>query len=497
MSPPSPSRDGPRRRRVEYLPLLRDIDTDGGREHRRIATSSFQVSIDDWGALEIDALTMSIRSRIGVEVSYALTTLTVLSIMRGGASGFPIHQCPELLDEILELAEEAAFGDEPVVPIALDDDIVTYKQLVQAILDDGEKLFCALEPHQGQKPLERGPLQRPADIVLAVLNVLRNLSVIPENREFLARHERVLPVCMRLCGVRRNIATGALRAAGSAFSLTDLASVRRDVLYLLVNLGNAVLLAPNLVQAPSVAAVRVGQSVFDLVGSYVLEPGLLSPYTVMVESGVRTPPALVDAALEVFTRFALPDVNRKVISRTVPERWQRAVFVGLVHRLPLSDVDFQLMREESWLSHLERAIMALYTLAFLAGPDLKRTYRADRALGVPRLFLRLVKKLTVGVSQSMRVYYNVCARRAVETLKVLDDAVDAFETAQATGGPPLAFGMGYADGEQDAGDKGSGMLSGFQEDVLWTVMMQKEVSGDECMFHELESLARVGMPVAA
>ncbi|KAI0029616.1 hypothetical protein K488DRAFT_15958, partial [Vararia minispora EC-137] len=497
---PSPSStQGPRRRRVEYRPLLREIDTDAGRDlqaiqaeqRRYMAGAGGCRSLDDWGALEIDALTMSLRSRIALELSYALTTLTILSIMRNGPSGFPIHQCPDLLDELLDLAEETAFGDAPDTrDEPLPDEIVTQKELVQAILDDANALFSS-DPPQGRKPPQAGPFQRPADILLCITNILRNLSLVPDNRDVLARHERLMPVCMRLCGVRRDAPALLLRAACPAFSLTDLVSARRDVLYLLVNLGHAVLLAPNLTQPATPSATRTAQRVFDLVAAYLLEPGPLSPYTLMLSSGARTPPPLPDAALEVLTRFALPDQNRKTLARAVPISHQRALFANLVHRLPLSDADFHVLREEAWLAHVERAIMALFALAFLAPPALKRAYRADTTLGVPRLLLRLVKRFTVGVSQQFRVFYSVCARRVVETLKVLDDAADAFEIAQATG-PALAFGMGYGDAEEAEGDKGDGLLAGFQEDVLWGVMMQKEVSQDEFMFHELESLARVG-----
>jgi SWI/SNF chromatin-remodeling complex subunit SWI1 len=42
---------------------------------------------------------------------------------------------------------------------------------------------------------------------------------------------------------------------------------------------------------------------------------------------------------------------------------------------------------------------------------------------------------------------------------------------------------------EDHVEKGTGALSGFQEDVVWGIMLQKDV--DDSMFRELDSLSRV------
>jgi SWI/SNF chromatin-remodeling complex subunit SWI1 len=89
----------------------------------------------------------------------------------------------------------------------------------------------------------------------------------------------------------------------------------------------------------------------------------------------------------------------------------------------------------------------------------------------------------------MRPYFSVCAKRAVETLKVVDDGEDAFEMTQNTGSATLSFGVGYGEVGEDHVEKGTGALSGFQEDVVWGIMLQKDV--DDSMFRELDSLARV------
>ena len=73
---------------------------------------------------------------------------------------------------------------------------------------------------------------------------------------------------------------------------------------------------------------------------------------------------------------------------------------------------------------------------------------------------------------------------------MVDESEDAFDTTQNTGSVTLSFGVGYGEVGEDYVEKGTGSLSGFQEEVVWGIMLQKEV--DDSMFRELESLARVG-----
>lgn len=493
----------PLRRKIEYVPWARELDTHGGRDLRLIDHEWNTVAqrhplrdINDWGTIDVEALRMSIRSKLPTELSYALTTFTILSTMRGqnAGSGFPIFQCPDLFDDVLDLLEEEAFGgaqDGILTDSAEDTPIITHRDILNAIYDEELKPFAVLETRQGSKKPTSGPTPRSADTILTIVNILRNLSVVPDNWQFLSRHDRLLDTMLRLCTIRR--VDGLPAPASPSLSLSDLVSIRKDTLYTLVNLAGFITLAPSSSQSPSI--IRMSKRAFKLVASYLVDPTeAVSPFASIQLAGqpLNAPPkpsALADAALEVFTRFSHSDANRQTLAQTVPKPHIWQLFEALVHRLPLTDMDFQLFGREAWLSYLEKTVMSLYSLSFLAPPSLKQRLKTDRKLGFKTVMFRLVQKFLTNPNPELRMLFFFCCRRAIETMKVLDDEGDLFDTTETTT-TTLSFGMGFADSNDTAMESGSGLLVAHR-DATWDILMVREVFSDEGMFKELESLARV------
>ena len=118
--------------------------------------------------------------------------------------------------------------------------------------------------------------------------------------------------------------------------------------------------------------------------------------------------------------------------------------MSLVHRLPVVDADFQLVTRELWLSYLEKNIMAIYSLTFLAPPELKRKVKTNRSLGFTTVMLRMIQKFLMNLNQEGRMWFLVCACRAIEAMKVVDKCEDSFETPKSTL-PTMVFGMGYGE----------------------------------------------------
>ncbi|KAL5495485.1 hypothetical protein ACEPAI_948 [Sanghuangporus weigelae] len=504
------------RRKIEYVPLAREIDTAGGRdlaaiqnELQRLARGQLLRDINEWGKVYVDALTMSIRSRLSVELSYGLTTLIILSTMRsqGHDTGFVIAQCGELLDEILDLLEDLSFPNGTDSETLFDhDEIVTNRQLVGMAHEEASSPFASEKRRQGDyDPSVEGPMQRRGDLIRLILNILRNLSAVTDNQVFMAQHPILIDLILRLTSIRSSEERPP-SAASDALTLPDLIVVRKDVLSMLVNLGGAISLSPSASssEAPPITEVssRRARLIFELIASYLVDPiEAVSPFAWVLQSGTMTTPSiraplLPDAALEVFTRVSQPDSNRRVISRNVPLQQQWNLFEALVHRLPSSDSDYKLIvgRDESWMSYLEKLVLSLYSLAFLMPPGLKKRVKEDRGLSFAKVMLRFVKRVMGGgpAQAELRLHFSHCVRRAIETMKVIDDGEDSFDVAQPSV-PTLSFGVGYGEAADAKVERGDGLLGGHEDEILWSVMLQREM--DDIMFSELESLARVDREV--
>ncbi|KAJ7783566.1 hypothetical protein DFH07DRAFT_192296 [Mycena maculata] len=489
-------RQRPSRRKIEYVPLGREIDTVGGRDMKIIEAETIATplrrplrDINDWGTVAVDALTMSIRSQLSTELSYALTTFTLLSTMRGDSptSGFPIVQCGDLLEEVLDLLEERAF-DGVEDSSGLDPSEgppTTHRELVNTLLEIESQPFASLQPRQGTKDPDLGPRQRPGNIVLAVVNILRNLSFIPDNCGFLSQQERLFDLMLRVCSVTTK--HGKPAAASPALSLGDLIAVRKDTLHTLMHLAGSLQFS----DPPSKTTQKIANRAFQLLASYLVDPTeAVSPFACLQLTGAGgsvKPPFLTDVALETFTRLVQSDVNRKVFSRAIPEASIRLLFSSSVHRLPVSEPDFQLVGRERWLSYLEKTIMTIYSLAFISSPELKKTIKSDRSLGFKGIMLRMVQRFLMNANHELKAQFYISARRAVEAMKVLDDCEDSFDTSETTV-TTLAFGMGYGEVGENGTEKGTGLLGGHR-DSTWDLLMLRDL--DNVIFGELDSLSRV------
>jgi SWI/SNF chromatin-remodeling complex subunit SWI1 len=403
-----------------------------------------------------------------------------------------------MLDELVDVLEDAAFGEEgeaPPTPEELKNPgvkIWSQREIVDYVEDQQSQPFAALERRQGGKPLELGPKQRPGDIVLMIVNLIHNFSLAQDNVHLFAQHPRLIDVLLRVTAM----APGDVpQAASTVLSLTDLVTARKDALDTLAVLYQAAYLSKTQPATPH--EQRTARRAFALFASFLIDPEEAMPPTQYLHRAgnpTRPPPTLADVALEGFTRLSLLDANRQVLAISVPEDWQWSFFTSLVHRLPITEQDNLVLRQSVWLTYTERVLMGLYSLAFLAPPSLKRRAQRDRALGLPKILFRIVRRFTADLENThsagqVREYFSVATRRAVELLKIVDDAADSFDVRPDGPGPALIFGMGYGEGGEGHVQKGNGILCGYQEDVIQRILMSRGI--DEGLFDELESLARL------
>jgi len=219
----------------------------------------------------------------------------------------------------------------------------------------------------------------------------------------------------------------------------------------------------------------------------------VGPFAVATLKGPITtsfppPPALADMALELFTKVAQPDQNRHQFAKHVSQDDQWRLFEALLHRLPVSDRDYKLTMVESWFGYVDKLVFSLYCLVFMATPTVKHKIRRKTSLGFSSIFLRMIKRFALQFPQEYRQVYIYSARRAIETLKLVDEGKDSFETPENSM-PTVAFGMGYGEEGHNLDEMGNGMLGGYQEEITWGVMRSGIM--DNVMFSEMESLARL------
>ncbi|EKM60949.1 uncharacterized protein PHACADRAFT_83217 [Phanerochaete carnosa HHB-10118-sp] len=487
----------PSRRKIEYVPLAREVDSAGGRDLDAIQQEYLHVAqrpikdLNDWGTVDIEALTLSLRSRLSHELSYALATMTVLTLVPYKQySGFPISQTPDLFEELLDVLEETAFSEpeEDMPRNAPYKPIVTHRHLIKGLIEEGTDPFASLKPKQGFKDAKVGPGQRPGDIVIAITNIIRNLAIHHEiNAEPIAKHHRLLSLLLRLCSLKPTSSDSVPTPLSPVLTTNDLVTIRRDVVNVLLHIGFAVRF--------STSNLRDARRAIELCASYLVDPvDAIPPWPLLFSQGLPAnlhppkPPTIIDTALETFTRLSHPDDNRQVLFAAIPESWFWELLESLVHRLPIENNDFTVIQRGDWLAYLERVMMAIYSIAFLASPALKQRVKTNRQLAFTKVMLRVIKKFTIYATPETRVHFAVAVRRAVEALKLVDEAGDSFDVTPSAM-PTLTFGMGYGEHGESRVEKGMGLLSGYQEEITWGLMMQREV--DDLLFSELSSLVRV------
>lgn len=154
--------------------------------------------LPEMGAIDIRALTMSLRSGLHAETRLALDTLTRLTY--DNSIQFDLGQCEDLTDVLVDLAEEQLEilgNDNPEVTDILDltpyEDVLHHCRAEAATLQD--------LPEAGSQAYN---LDRTADRLLAITTILRNLSFLEVNHASLVSFPvlKFLSNFIRLVGTR-------------------------------------------------------------------------------------------------------------------------------------------------------------------------------------------------------------------------------------------------------------------------------------------------------
>ncbi|QRV82560.1 ARID/BRIGHT DNA binding domain [Ceratobasidium sp. AG-Ba] len=542
-TPPTPTTTGPNRRtKIEYVPLRLDVETYGGRALDNMIASGGNLDrpvkeISDLGLVDIFSITFSLRARTPKALSYALGTLAVLSAH--AQQTFPLARCEDLLDELVDVLESAAWegeewtggilGTEPDTKPAVKEEeeeweseeevpIRTHRELVRLAAEMGLGMRVKGKAWDGSEVIGKGvkveeedvkmegdesggkvsytdfapPGIARSDVVLTIVRLLRNFSIGPENCAHMAREgSKVLDVLAGLIGFKegkRKEIVGwhwedgievSITPLTSALTLPQLLRVRKDILHTVANMAPHVRLS-----GPSTA-----RNLFTLVASFILDPAdTRSPVQLYQHLPHRRFSLTTDLALDALTKIAHSDGNRAVFQRAVPAPLLKATFGGLIKMLPFEANDMLLIaRAEPWIAYCERVALSLYALACCCPGNVRRDIRTQRATGAAvlhamcRMALHEDSSKPPGTQWVSRNPFACIVRRVIEALRIVDEPEDG------AGGEVVGWPVR---GVKVEGEKGAGWLAGVGSDDALLMMV---IDGmDPVTFEDLEAITRVG-----
>jgi len=236
-------------KKPQYQPKKRNVDTHGGwhlNEISRYGTFVAQLRpsvprLDELGAVDIHALTMSLRSGLPGELTNALDVLTVM--LNDTRMVLSLMDCWDLLDALLEVGEDACE--------ILEEGLHAKKRRITCSPPKEKKTLLNFEHYhdlvqscQGWaedldelvygKEQDSQKLKVPADRLLCVTALLRNFSFVEFNHEVLAGQDVVRFVSRLLRGLEISKARPFLVTRRNNLELT------RDLVTILSNVAHCI-----------------------------------------------------------------------------------------------------------------------------------------------------------------------------------------------------------------------------------------------------------------
>lgn len=214
------------KQQITYIPKTRNVETYGGVDLKYF--DKFEIKppvphLNELGLIDIQALIMSLKSGMKMELTNALNVLTVLTVQpqihaqqQQQPPHLPLHQCDDLLDVLLDYLEQDILGTSsrfPTVDNHSDDSLsssqkndeqhvlsdLTYTDLFDMSLDEMKSLIPQLENSTSDVWISL------RERCLCIFNILRNLSFMGENMEYLARHPRFVKLLADIADSSRQI----------------------------------------------------------------------------------------------------------------------------------------------------------------------------------------------------------------------------------------------------------------------------------------------------
>lgn len=436
--------------------------------HRDNTLAREPLMVENLGRVDIEALSMSIRSRIPSELSYALTVLGMLSMPGKGEDkgGLGLGHCGDLLDDLVDLVEEEAFGEDgwqdwaaklDRTPVeAGHADNVLVPEVHHAPHTD---LLVSAQFEAYSHPDPALDLSsRRVEVVLLAVSLLRNFSLMADNYAIMTQHARFVEIMIRICDSRLTVPVTPApvgHEGPATFGKADHLRIREDVLDIFHGLSSNL----NLTVLPlDAVGLMVELALSHLKGS---QTDSISDRLFRGPGDHLDMPDKAVLSLEVLTQTSCSDQNRRVLRRLEGEVIMDG-FLTCLKYLAFDDKDAKiLMHYPPMLDVQVKLAFCLYNFAFVA--SLAERARLRESVGVLSVLSTSIHLL----SRAPPVHpYAVMVRCLSETIGVLNGPDDLMgERRQLTFGPAAsARGLKGWNDAQDVMEQG--ILAAYEDRLL-------------------------------
>ncbi|CAB4477263.1 unnamed protein product [Rhizophagus irregularis] len=402
--PPSIKPTHPKPPKVNYAPKTRRVDSYGGLDLRVFEKFSLPLTIpgiQDLGAVDVHALTMSLKCGMKLEVINALNTLTTLSYYR--SAQIDLKQCGDLVDVLFDMILEYVDHVSPVNE-KITEEIISqrkfksYRELYQLSKQECEE-FADVALEDAAISGDVLPLHEQC---WCVINMIRNFSFTNdnnENHEYLATHPRFLTVLMRVLyiGYDDSFKLYKENDIGPDVKTKRIKAIRKKAYDILELRKSVLIILSNIAAYVPLPSIYVARDLLILIADFI---DSMDDYYSQV-------------ALEVFAKLSVSYDNRQRIGGC-DESTLISFFNCLVQMLPKGENNIitggggRLMAQE-----LPYLIMSFYNFACLSGEGMRK-----KIISTPGFINRMLK-MSILLAHNRDEDCIMLARRAMETLKVL------------------------------------------------------------------------------
>lgn len=410
--PQAPSSTSP----TTYIPKTRNVETYGGIDLKYF--EKFEIKpvvphLGELGIVDIQAIILSLKSGMKMELTNALNILTVLTaqpnLQHQQAPNLPLMQCEDLLDVLLDYLEQDILGtckrfdyiqpnikneQEKMDAVTVD---LTYADLFDMSLDEMKSLIPQLEDTTSDIWVSL------RERCLCIFNILKNLSFMNDNVEYLARHQRFTGLMLEIIDKTRQIQltegrdTVGKEAWFSGIRRMDALDFRKSILIIL----------SNIVMFTSLNDSRLSAAFVHLIRDFLIH-------------GPDTYYALL--AIETWSKFSVGYSNRQQlhelfmsepgIAQSIEDIWLE---LTSVIRREYFSADGRVMHAmtSNQLASLELTVIGLYNILIIVENDSVKQELAlrNRSLGM------MLFRLCMTLAESGNPQFSLVTKRSMEILR--------------------------------------------------------------------------------